>query len=183
MSKLWSVPVITAYLYAATVLAQFGYVSHFGIPSDFVEASLRGNIIYFFNLFQIGFGVVGAMSWWALVAVAIVVTIILLMCWGDYRYKYFFSICGTAILGLFLWGSYSFGGFMASHTGSFFTLSENCSFESTSTRYIIPAFFDTKAILIPYDVNNRKLEEGFMVREASEIPCPIQRREVGIMSH
>ncbi len=179
MSKLWSIPVITAYLYAATVLAQFGYVSHFGIPSDFVEASLRGNIIYFFNLFQIGFGVIGAMNWWALIAIALVVTIILLMCWGNYRYKYFFSICGTAILGLFLWGSYSFGGFMASQTGRFFALSENCSFESTSTRYIIPTFFGTKAILLPYDMDNQKIQEGFLVREVSEMPCLIQQLGVG----
>lgn len=183
MSKLWSIPVITAYLYTATVLAQFGYISHFGVPSDFVEASLRGNIIYFFSLFQIGFGVIGALSWWVLVAIAIVVIIILFMRWSSYWSRYFFSICGSVVLCLLLWGSYSFGSFTASHTGNFYTLSEDCSFESTSTRFIIPAFFNTKAILVPYDVNTRKLQEGFMVREASEIPCPLQQRDVGVMSH
>jgi hypothetical protein len=79
MNKFWSLPVLTIYFYTATVLTQLGFVSYFGVPSNFVEASIKQNILYFFNLFQLTFVIVGLMKWWMFIAVALAVIVILFL--------------------------------------------------------------------------------------------------------
>src|SRR3989344_3587248 len=115
MSKLWSLPVISVYLYAATILTQYGFNSYFNIPSSFIEASIKENIVYFFQLFQVASAVAGVMRWWMWAIVIIAALIITFF----YNFHSFFrgiiSLAGTIILGLLLWGSYNFGSMLAAN--------------------------------------------------------------------
>lgn len=171
------------YFYAATVLTQFGYISYFGIPSNFIESSLKDNIVYFYNLFQVISTVFGLMKWWTLLGLISIGVMIFFLYWGHYRFKQILSFVGTFILILLLRGTYDFGNLLAANSTTFLTLPDDCQFESagTSTRYIIPTLFETNAVLVPYGVDDHKIHPGFLLRAASDIPCAIERKEVGSM--
>jgi len=182
MSRLWSLPVLTVYFYTATVLTQLGFVSFFGIPSNFVEASIKQNILNFYILFQLTFAIFDMMRWWMIIAVMLVVAIVLFLSRYNSRYKFVLSIFGSGILILLLWGSYVFGGLIASNSNNFFVPSDDCILAGTSTKYIIPAFYDTKAILVPYDQNSHKILSGFMLKETSDLSCLLQRKSTGVLT-
>ena len=50
--EIW-LPVLTIFVYSASVLTQYGYISYFGLPSYLIEASVKSNIIYSFTILRI----------------------------------------------------------------------------------------------------------------------------------
>lgn len=177
MKKLWNIPVLSVYFYAVTILTQYGHNSYFGIPSNFIEASIKENIVYFFQLLQIASGVAGLMGWWMWIVVIVAVCVVLYL--SNCRYRWVVSFLGAILLGVLLWGSYNFGGLIAANTTNFYSLSSKCASMSGEGLYIIPSFYDGKAILVSIDGNNKKMNGGFLIRNISDLPCELEQKEIG----
>ena len=177
MSKLLSIPVISIYLYAVTILTQYGYNSYFNIPANFIEASLKENIIYFFGIFQLASAIVGLMRWWMWVVVILAALIILFLFSLHSAWRSFFSFCGVLLLGYFLYGSYNFGTLLAKSTSEFYVLSSNCN-SLEKDLYVIPNFYQGKAILVTID-SAKKMTGDVLVKDLSELGCSTKKQYVG----
>jgi hypothetical protein len=180
MSKLWSLPVISVYLYAATILTQYGFNSYFNIPPNFMEASIKENIVYFFQLFQLASAVAGLMKLW-MWAVVILAVLIITFFYSFSGYKKFIALCGTLLLGYLLYGSYNFGMLLAKNTAEFYVPVQNCASLEKDVTYIIPNFYQGKAILVPID-NARKMNGSILIKDLSELGCATERKYVGVVT-
>ena len=176
MKNLWNIPVLSVYFYAITVLTQYGYNSYFGIPSNFIEASIKENIIYFFQLFQIASSVAGVMRWWMWIVVVLSIGVVLYL--SNFKYKTVASVLGTLLLVVALWNSYNFGSLIAKNTTNFYILPQDCISIENGKSYIIPSFYDGKAILIPINYD-KKMAGGFSIKSVSELPCELEQKEIG----
>ena len=179
MNKIWSLPILSVYFYAVTILTQYGYNSYFNIPSSFIGASIGDNVVYFFHLFQVAAVVAGLMSWWMWIVAISAIAIITVIYFFDSWYNIFLDLIAVLIMGMFLWGSYGFGGLLASSVTNFRVLSSDCPQIGSDNFYIIPVISETKAVLIPIDVETKKMKGGFMVRDLSGLTCKIVSQEVG----
>lgn len=179
-SKLWNIPVISVYLYAVTILTQYGFHSYFNIPSSFIESSIKENIIYFFQLFQLASGVVGLMKWWMWI-VAILAILIITFFYNFSNYKKIIALCGTLLLGLLLYGSYGFGTLIAKSTTEFYVPAEQCASLDVNNSYIIPSFYGGRVVLIPID-KTRKMSGDILVKDISELGCTIEKKYIGTIT-
>lgn len=180
MEKLWSIPAITVYLYTVTTLTQFGYNSYFNIPPNFIEFSIKWNIIYFFQLFQLASGVIGLMGWW-LWFVTLTAFLVIVSFFSLHRIlKIILAILSLALL-LFVIGpgSYKFGDLIAKSSIAFYVPADQCLSLNGYNTFIIPTFYETKAILIPIDLSTRKIQGSFIVKETSELQCLLEYKEIG----
>lgn len=168
---------LSVYFYAVTILTQYGYNSYFGIPSNFIEASIKENIISFFQLFRIGFIIVGLISWWMWIVVGLSGAIILYI--SSYKYKTVVSSILFALLGALLWSSYAFGGWVGANTTSFYIVPSKCIPIEEDKTYIISSFYDGKAIIVPIDQANKRIGGGFLIRNVSDLPCELEQKEIG----
>ena len=177
--RVWSIPAIAAYFYVATILAEYGYNSYFGIPPDFVRASLSENIIYFFQLLTASkdaLGQIGLLMW---VVVVVVAAFIVFLYYYHWLFKTIFGAIGTGIFFLFLlWGSFNIGKGAAINTTYFWVLSPNCLFAENGSEYIIPTISDSWVVLIPIDKQNT-MKGGFLVRNINDIPCTLEYKNIG----
>jgi hypothetical protein len=174
MNKFWNIPIITVYLYAVAILTQHGFNSYFNIPSNFIEFSIKENIVYFFQLFQLALAIVGVMKFWMWIVVLVGAIVIAILCFFDYVYEIIFT---SILIGGALVGSYYFGNFLAINTSTFYVPLSDCQLIGQG-KYIIPVFYDSKAILVSIDENN-KLGNGFMVKEMSDLSCKIELKNIG----
>ena len=159
-------PVLTIYLYAITILAQFGFNNYFNIPYNFVEGSITTNTVYARTLVQLLVSMFTSMGFWGwfnfLVVLALVVDVVVMV----------FRKPGTIFSGIlvliaiaFLWGSVSFGNLVAKTDTSFYVLPAGClSTAEASTTYIVPNFYEGKAMVVPVD-ENKKIAGGFFLQE------------------
>lgn len=177
MKNLWNIPVLSVYFYAVTILTQYGYNSYFGIPSNFIEASIKENIIYFFQLLQIASEVAGIMGWWMWIVIILAVCVVLYL--SNHRYQWVVSSLGAILLGVLLWGSYNFGELIAANTTNFYVLPSKCASINGDGSYIIPSFYDGKAILVSIDRDNKRTEGGFLIRNISDLLCEMKQEEIG----
>ncbi len=181
MSKLWSIPIISVYLYGLTILTQYGYNSYFNIPSSFLDASISYNFVYFFQIFQLVKAIFGAITWWLWILLLlglIAILFVLASHWIWQRISYY-----GFILGLFaiLVGSFNFGGLLASHTEDFYILSTGCvtgSSEPDGLIHIVPTFYREFAIVTPI-TNEKKLTDSFYLHPASDNSCILKREAIG----
>lgn len=180
MSKLWSLPVISVYLYGITILTQYGFNSYFNIPSSFIESSIKENIIYFFQLFQLASSVAGLMKWW-MWAVVILAILLITFFYNFSGYRKFIAFCATLLLGYLLYGSYNFGILLAKNVSTFYVPAQNCTFLDKNTSYIIPNFYQGKAILVSID-SNKKLTGNVLVKDLSEPGCGTELKYIGLIS-
>lgn len=178
-NKFWSIPLISVYLYAVTILTQYGFNSYFNIPPNFIEASIQGNTVYFYQLFQLALAVIGLMKFWMWAVLAIGFLMIVLLHIFELRYEIFLYPILILVIGGVLFGSYNFGNFIAASTESFYVLSSDCPSAGRDGNYIIPIFYEGKAILVPIDGTTKKLQNGFIVKEMSELACKIELKEIG----
>lgn len=174
MNKFWNIPIIAVYLYAVVILTQHGFNSYFNIPSNFIEFSIKENIIYFFQLFQLALTIVGVMKFWMWIVVLVGAIIIAILCFFDYAYEIIFT---SILIGGTLVGSYYFGNYLAINTGTFYILSSDCQ-SIGQEKYIIPTFYNDKAIFVSIDKNN-KLGNGLIVKEISSLDCKIEQENIG----
>lgn len=179
MKKLWSIPLITVYLYIATVLTTVGYFDYFGVPSYFVEASIQSNVIYFFSLLNLTSAIFSAMRWWTLLIVIVVAIFIFLFYHSARWRRWLVTAVGTLILCWALFHSFSFGKTLARYNTTYLVPATGCASFGTSTQYIGMGAFEGKEIFIPVDPATRKLQGGFMLKDLSEASCVFEHRNFG----
>ncbi len=173
MTKIfWTIPSLAIYLYAITILTQFGFGSYFGIPSAFVEASITANTVYFYILAQAMVKLVIAIKWWWILIVFISYWI--LKVFDENQIKYVAMIFMLISIYFFV----SFGNLLASTQTNFLTLPNGCLDGNSSQRYVVPVVYQGEGIIVPIDENN-KMSGGFIVKDLSELNCRLKHEEVG----
>lgn len=180
MSKLWSIPVISAYLYGVTILTQYGYNSYFSIPSNLIEASITQNFVYFFQLFQVASAIAGAMKWWMWLVIILGALVTLFFYGSHFIWRKVISVIGLGLICFMLYGSYNFGLLLARSTSEFYVPVVDCPSLDQGTRYIIPNFYQDKAILVSIDENNI-LAGDILVKNLSELGCSTIKQSVGLV--
>jgi hypothetical protein len=176
-NRLWGIPAIALYFYIATVLVGYGYISYFNLPSNFISASLSDNIIFFFQLFEVGKYAIGLISWWVWFIASVGALFIFFLCHFSKPWRVFFGVVGTLLFFTLLWRSYDLGGTTATNTTNFLVPSADCPLASGG-RYIIPTILDTQAVLVSIDENN-KMTGKFLVRDLTVLPCTLELKNVG----
>ena len=177
MSKLWSIPVISVYLYGITILTQYGYNSYFNIPSSLVESSITQNFVYFFQLFELGSAVAGVMKWWFWVVFAVGILTILFFYFSHRWWQKIITFGFVIVLIYFLHGSYGFGQLLAKSTEDFYIPSQPCD-GLKEGRYVILNFYQGQAILVPVDAEN-KMTGDYLVKNLAELNCTMKMDHVG----
>jgi len=178
ISRLWSIPLITVYLYTATVLTQYGYNSYFNLPANFVEASIQKNITYFFDLLSLAQHVAGSMRWWVWLVV-IAATLLILFAYFSYQGFKLLQFGATVLLFAMLWGSYNYGWQVASNTTEFYVPASTCKTIGPDEKYIVPAFYEGNAIFVPYDKDTHKMYGNFIMKEVSGLNCGLEKESAG----
>lgn len=175
VSRLWIIPIITIFIYSATVLFNIGYVSYFGITSTVVNASFTDNIVFSYIWVKGLFIVSLSQSIFFWIVIGIILGFL-----GFFWYKVKTWILVTLIvfMGFFTYQSVLVGETFAKNTDWFYSPTEGCLVTATGTRFIIPYIVDKEAILVPID-NNNKLTGGFTIKPISDIPCVITLSYVG----
>ncbi len=180
MSKFLGVfTILGIYISGITILIQSGYNAYFGIPSAFIESSLKENVLYFFQLFNLWKSVVVLITWWMWVIFIVAVLVIIFFYFSHYIIRKMIIFAGLALAILLLLASYNFGGSWAADRTNFYILPHGCLTVDQKETYLIPTLYDGKAVLVPFDENTRRLKDGFMVKDISELPCMIETKEVG----
>jgi len=180
--KFWSIPIFTVYFYAANILMQYGYISYFGIPSSFIEASIKDNILYFFSLSQVIFIFIGQLKWWIALLMILPIIIIFDICNNNIFWKKFFNVLLIILFVSSLWFSYKLGKKIAEINTNYLTLDSSCVGLNDDHTYIIPNIYLSKMILTPIDLNN-KMIGGFVVKESSYLNCLINYKQLGPIKH
>jgi hypothetical protein len=167
------------YFYAAPILFQYGYNSYFNIPLNFIEPSIRDNIIFFFDLSRIVGMTMGSISFWVWVLLIISTLVI----WFLVSFQIIRGYILTAILIILtcasLYGFYNFGNKIGEITTEFRVLSDNCLQQQENITYIIPTFYQTTALIVPIYNNTNKLTGGFISKQISELGCEIKKVTIG----
>ncbi len=172
---LWSIPAIAVYFYTATVLTNYGFISYFNIPSSFIDASLRDNIVFFYQLVTVYGSILSEMRWYVGAALGLAAGFIMLLCWYGNVWKGIFTTIGTVLLLLYLTTFFKLGGIIAAAQTSFLVPSSDCSVGSS---YIIPVINGNQAVLVPID-QNHKMTGGFLVKNTADLSCIIEQKDIG----
>lgn len=176
---LWSLPALAIYFYTAAVLTQSGYLFYFGIPKSFVEASLKENIIFFYEFSIIAQGIASLLSWaiWILLFLSALI-IVLLYLYYDF-WRSYFTVMGILSLFIILMGFFNYGKFLASAIPEFLVPSPDCSLVKNDARYIVPIVdISGQAVFVPIDQTN-KLIGGFFVKNISNESCKLEVQNIG----
>lgn len=181
MKKLWGLPTISIYLYGVTILTQYGFYSYFGIPSKYIESSIKENIIFFFQMFRLAKDVAGFMKWWVWIMLVVAITVIFLLYNSEAWYRKILNVLGIMALLFLLYGTYNFGVLLGKTNTVFYVLGPECVSVEKPESYVIPDLTQDKLILIPID-ENRKILGGFLIKDTSDIPCKIEMKYVGPIS-
>jgi hypothetical protein len=180
MHKFWNIPLVSAYIYAATILTFYGYNEFFNIPSNLIEFSIRENVVYFYNLIT---AFAHAPLLWVPLALIIVVTIFTLFYKVSSRLKKLLSIFGVTALFVILLGFHDFGKNLAAITDDFYTIPADCLPTKIDTMYIVPNMYEAKLILVPINTTTKKMEGGFIMKDATELNCVIKREKIGKITY
>lgn len=170
MKKLWPIPVITAYIYGITILAIHGYNSYFNIPYSLMDISIVSNTVYLNMLVMTILSMIKSMSF---LGWSIWIVIITVLAFSYHKVRYLFIGLFTLFLIIFLFKSVTLGEQIAKNSTNFFIPSQNCKSIDNTQKYIIPAFYNGEAILIPID-NERKMVNGFLLKDISDLNCKIE---------
>lgn len=179
MNKLWSIPLISLFFYLVTTITQHGFNSYFNIPANFIEVSLRHNIVYFYRLFSSAMLIAGIMQWWMWVVVIFaILTIIFLYNFDSIIYKILRGIF-IIILLIILIKSFDFGYQLAKNTSSFYFIPSICVSGNEENWYIIPIIHDQNAVIVSVDKISNRMSNGFIVRDMADLGCVIEQNEIG----
>ncbi len=167
------------YFYAITILTQYGYNSYFNIPTNFIESSIRDNIIFSFSLSQIIIAVADNLSilvWISLIISSLFLWFIIIF---DIFHKNIITLGIIAIMITSCFGFYNLGNFMATTNTEFNVLSQECSLSKENITYIIPTFYQTTAVITPIYTDSNKLTGDFLTKNTSDLNCEIQKKYIG----
>lgn len=170
----WSISGLAVYLYVITILTQYGFSSYFGIPSNFIEASITANTIYFYTLLQAIVALAFAIKWWWLLIIPVVIILSIVF------QKHHIKSGVTLLLLVSVYGFVSFGHLWAANQTAFLTLPNGCADGNASQKYIIPEVYNGQAILVPIDADN-KLVGGFLVKDVASLNCYLKHTEIGLI--
>lgn len=180
MSKLLTIPIISAYLYGIAILTQYGYNSYFNIPSNLIDASITENFVFFFQMFHLASAIAGAMKWWMWLVLIVSSLIVFLFYFSHRFWRFIISAFGFFILCYFLYGSYNFGQLLAKTGTEFYVPSEGCVSLDSETVYIIPSFYGESAILVAVD-SDSKLTGEVVLKNMSELGCGTIKKSAGLI--
>ncbi len=167
------------YFYAAPILFQYGHNSYFGIPASFIEPSIRDNIIFFFDLTRIAGQVAQGLSFWIWVILVFLTLIVWFLISFQIIRGVLLTICLFILTGLSLFGFYNFGNKIAEVKTEFQFIPQECLGGQESITYLIPAFYQTTALIVPIDTDSKKMTGSFFPRESSNLGCEIQKGAIG----
>lgn len=179
--KIWAVPLTVAYVYVVTILTNYGYVSFYNIPPEFVEPSVRDNILLFDSLLK-----TLALFFWIpgrhlLIVIAVLGLVILICKYSSFNRVLWAALLAGSLLAL-PWNATKFGRWIASTKTNYYIPAPSCPPPGSDAKYVIPTFYDGKAILVPINQETKRINGGFLVKEASEMGCVIERQEIGKLS-
>jgi hypothetical protein len=181
-SHFWTLPVVTAYIYALTILSQYGYNSYFNISPSFIEASIRANVIFLYDRGVLFWSVIKIMPWWVmLLNIVTIAVIVIVIAW--LRRRKTTAIIVSIIAGILLLnGAMRFGYFLAAHQTDFLVASSDCAPVGPAHAYIAPITYDGKAVFVPID-ENKKVLGGFIVKDMAQMSCVLQYKTIGITNN
>lgn len=168
-----------AYFYAGPILFQYGYNSYFGIPANFIEPSIRDNIVFFFDLSRIAGMVAGQLSFWIWVVLIALTLIVWFVLAFQILHRTLLSIILAVLTGFSLFGFYNFGSKIAGLSTEFRVLPEGCLPIEKNITYIVPAFYQTTALVVSIQTDAKKLTGSFFPRESYDLKCDIQKKAIG----
>lgn len=167
------------YFYAAPILFQYGHNSYYGIPPSFIEPSIRDNIIFFFDLTRIAGQVAQNLSFWIWVGLVILTLIMWFLISFQMVRGFILTICLISLTGFSLFGFYNFGNKIAEMKTEFQFIPEGCLGDEENITYLVPAFYQTTALIVPVDTDSKKMTGSFFPRESSDLGCEIQKGAMG----
>jgi len=167
------------YFYAITILTQYGYNSYFNIPINFIEPSIRDNIIFSFSLSKIAIGVFHNLSLLILIGLIITSLILWFLIFVGFIHKKIVTLGTIAILIFLCFGFYNLGDFIAKTNTEFNVFPKECSLSKDNITYVIPTFLQTTAVIVPMYTDTNKLTGNFLTRDTSELGCEIQKKDIG----
>jgi hypothetical protein len=171
------------YFYATTILTQYSYNSYFGIPTSYIEFSIKDVVIFFFDLLNIAktviVNVAGNLSFWALAGLIIVSIFIGFLLIFDLIPKSVNPIFIIIFTAVSFFGFYNFGNNIAKLTTEFRVIPAECISSEKNITYIIPSFTGTTAIITPIYTDSKKLTGSFLTKESSSLNCEITKETVG----
>lgn len=176
----WSAVGIGLWLYVTNIITQYGFLSYFKVPPNFIDISLTSNVVFYYQIIELMQAIFGAITLplWIIIGVCV---LFLIYFWASNRFwAKTIEIVGTVILGILILGSFHFGHFLAVN-GSTFDVPDTtgCISVGADTSFVVIAYKSTQAILVPIDETTRKMTGGYIVREVSQIPCKLVKAEVG----
>ncbi|MBK5215641.1 MAG: hypothetical protein JJE53_02450 [Candidatus Pacebacteria bacterium] len=179
MVKLIKNPIFLGlYAYIITILTQYGFNSYFGITSNLIEPSIRDNIIFIYSLLKV-------FSTISITILFLIIFIALIWCFRKYKksiYSFYIKnkeyidllIVISLISSLFVFDR--LGNYLAKMSKNFDVISGECLPFKDNTTYIVPAFYQTKAIVIPVSMgDNPKLLGGLFLKEPMGPECNLQK--------
>ena len=168
------------YFYVATILTQYGFNSYFGIPSNFIEPSIRDNIILFYSLSKGLFYAIIHMSIlsWFVLLLPIFIFVILMFIIRIPNFIVKLVIWFLIIFSPFYF--YRLGEEIAKTKTEFPVFVNECFIKKDNTVYIAPVFYQTSAIVIPVsNDDNHNIIGSFFLKEPTGPECEIQNKEIG----
>lgn len=178
LKMLWSLPLVTVYLYVATVLTTVGYFDYYGLPSYLVEASIQANITYFFTLFNLATAVFGSMRWWTLIIILVLGVLIFLFYHSARWSRWLVTLAVALVLGWALYHSSDFGELLARHNTVYLVPSADCSAFGTSTQSVGIGIYQGKEVFVTADLVTHKQLGGFTLKDLSETSCVFERKNL-----
>ncbi len=178
MNKLWSIPLISLFFYLVTTITQYGFNSYFNIPPSFIEVSLRYNIVYFYRLFNTGIYLAGIMKWWIWVVIVFSILIVVFLYNFSSLLSKFLRYIFVFILLIIVIISYNFGIELAKNTSEFYIVPSSCISGNENNLYIAPIFYDKHIIFISIDKSTNRIKEGLVIKDISDLNCPIEYHKI-----
>jgi hypothetical protein len=180
MSRFWTIPVLAVYVYAVTVLTYAGYSTYFGVPADFVQASIASNALFASFMLHALVNSFLVMSWKGWLVLTFYTTIFL-GCSYVFLFRPMKALSALLVIPAlwFAWQSLSFGEALAKGNVYFYMPEKGCvtGFDANQ-KLIAPAFYDSNAIFVPIDDSN-KMTGGFMMKDLTQLPCKLTLQTVG----
>lgn len=168
-----------AYFYIATILTQYGYTSYFGIPYNFIEFSIKNNVIFFFDLLTIIKNVASNLSAWSWIILGIFSLIIIFLRIIEVLKGSVLTFLIILLAFFSFFGFYNFGKNVAKITTEFKVIPVSCISEEKNITYIIPSFYQTTAVITPIYTDTNTLTGSFLTKESSDLGCEIISKKTG----
>lgn len=180
MQKFWSISAIAVYFYVATVLTDYGFLSYFNIPTNFIQASISQNIVFSYQYLTAYLILLREMHWYAWLGLIIFVGIVLVLYYSIFQYKNHWKkalVAAFTVLWLLFLGTFFHLGAVIAANQTSFIMPTNCSI-GQDYAYIVPSIDGNTTVLVPID-KNRKMTGGFLVRNTADLACTFAWKDIG----